>query len=687
MESHLLRRPSGRTIPIILALFLTLAASNVASADNPTVNVLVALAPIDRKSAVELVAITLDGNLSETDGHTIVQGKMTFKVHNTDSLEPVTVPVGFPEWAGGALTFDPSRFNSFVVSLDNKQLTLGQTTAPVMILNELRPVSWYSFDLTLDPDEKKVVDVDFVQDLGPDILPRFTIGLLPSNGWKGKIGSTRLSIILPSPTTADQFVTLDPTVPKFDGDKLTWLWIDFNPDADPSVTLIRPSMWADLLDKRAAAAQNPNDSAIHFALGRAYEQLAGIASPRRDNFLSQAVAELETAARLDPGNLDSATTLAELYETRAGPPSGPRDINYVALALAEWQTLIGSRADADARLHSAEDSFYLGIEARSRGENDQALKFLQDASNFSPKGAGPLFTIAHWTTEMEAVRIALAKAAEAQGQIATALSLARSALGKDFDLSPSPPFPSFAVDHAEILTTNAERRITFSVSAYPGPSADAEHEMDSAVSALNKTGVGTAARVVTESNYGLMITVPFNSDKDLISRLGEMARGFPAREDWKIMGGIVNAPAIEWNQTVDTFTRKSSYREDVDLASTMAPIQTDLDKLSQTIGALESASPGDDRAQLRLALMKDSQQWWQRALATGSVDYLLERGGTNPGRWSVKIGEKTTLLYDDSELRPEWYLIGATSALIAVLLILLLAAFMRAFRRRRLRPS
>jgi tetratricopeptide (TPR) repeat protein len=681
-------RPYRRflVLSLILALILN-AASQTALADSRSVNVPVALAPIDRTSTVELVALTLDGDLTESGGHTFVQGNMTFKVHNTDNLQPVTLAVGFPEWAGGDLSFDPAAFVTFDVTVDNKKITLGQTNAPVRVGAEVRSVNWYTFDLSLDPDEKKVVVVDFAQDLGSGFLPRFTLGLEPSNGWEGKIGSARLTLNMPSPTTAEQFVALDPSVPQFDGEKLTWLWIDFNPDADPGVTLIRPSVWTDLLSKRAAAAQNPDDAGLHLALGRAYQQLATSESARRDNFLAQAVAELETAARLEPSNVDALSTLAQLYETRAGPDSGPRDSNYVALALSEWKSLIGTGADSQGRQHSAEDSFYLAIAARSRGDNEQALKYLKDAANFSPNGAGPLYTPEHLATEMKGVQLALARDAEDHGDVVTALNYAGEALGKDFGLSPSPPIPSFAMDQAEVVTTDSERLITFSVLAYPAASAAAQQAVDQVALALNKTGAGTAARVATQSDYGLAVTVPFSSDHDLASRLTRLAHAFPQREDWDIFSGVLYSPLIEWNERIDTFTDTTTYREEVDLSTAEQPMQSKLDQMSQAIGTLETAPAGDDAAQLRLALLRDSQQWWERAISASRATFLLQRSGTPQRRWSVKLGDKSTLAYEDSEIRPEWYLIGGLSALLAVMLMALLLMVLRGRRGRRPHPA
>lgn len=668
----------------ILSLILAwTAAIQVILADDPTNNVVVALAPIDRTSSVELVAITLDGNLTESDGHTVVQGTTTFKVHNTDTLQPVTVTVGFPEWAGGALSFDPAKFSNFSVTSNNKDLSLTTANAPVRIGKESRAVKWYTFDLKLDPDEKQVINVAFTEDLGTNVLPRFTYGLMPSNGWKGSIGSVRLTLNLPSPTTGDQFVALDPKVPQFDGEKLTWLWIDLEPDADPGITLIRPSFWSDLLNKRTSAAQSPNDPSVHFALAQAYQALAAVDSPRRDNFMSQAVAEFETTARLDPKNVDAITTLAQVYESRAGPAAGPRDANYVALALTEWQSLLGSRADADARKNAAEDSFYLGLAASSRGDEEQALKYLQDATKYAPQGAGPLYTQEHWTTVMQGIRLGLARSAAEQGQTVAALTYARTAFGKDFDLAPAPAMPAFALDHADIVTTDLERRITLSLATYPAPSAEAQQAIDAVVAQLNRVGVGHAARVQTQSDYGLLLTVPFSSDRDLQNRLRSLANAFPDREDWAVVTAVLLSPSIKWNVVEETFTNAMQYQEGVDLASAQAPLRLDLNRVSNVIGQLESAAPTDTRAQLKLALLRDVQQWWQRVGTTGSATFMLQPAGAPAHQWTVKLGEKTTLTYEDSQVRKEWFVIAGLGALIATVLVGLMLFVVVNLRRRR----
>jgi hypothetical protein len=650
---------------------------------SPNTNVLVALSPISRTSPIELVSLTVDATITETDGHTLAQGNSTFKVHNTDTLDPITLTVGFPEWAGGDLSFDPGQFGDFGVTMDNRKVPLTVVAAPVQIGQASRTVNWYSFEIDLDPDEKKLVTANFTQDLGADIYPRFTYGLVPSNGWKGPIGSIRLSIHFPAPTLGDQFIALDPTIPQFDGQNVTWLWTGIDPDVNPGLTFIRLSTWNALVTQRAAVTQSPNSADSHLALARVYQQLAAEANPRQDNFMAQAVAELETAARLNPKSTDAVSTLAQLYETRAGPASGPRDIGYVQLALEQWQNLIGTRLDSNARKQAAEDSFYLGMDARSRGDNEQALRYFADAANFSPKGAGPLYTSEHWASETKAAHLTLALALADDSQIAQALAQARAALGNDFSLAPAPPLPSFALDHADITTTATERQIVLHLITYPGVSDDARQAVADVAAALNKTGAGSTALAATENDYVLTLTIPFNTDRDLQNKLIKLARAFPEREDWNVIREVVDAPAVEWREQEDTFTQAVHFDEQVDMASGLAPLQSNLDALGNTIAALEKAAPDDRAAQLRLKLLRDAQQWWQHALAAGGASYELQLPDAPAQHWNVKLGDKTALTYDRQAIRTQWYFIGAAGALAFLLLLTFLAFLVRAIRRRR----
>lgn len=654
----------------LVALFAFVVLSSQAHAQTPPPpNILVTLAPLDRKTGVELAALTVDADLSEQDGHTIAQGTLTWKAHNTDPANDATIVVGFPEWASTNGAFDPTKFSAFRVLVDNKPVVFAPAAADVVYDGAARTVNWYTFELTLAPDEKKTITGEFAQDLGDDLFPRFTYGMLVGNRWKNAVGSARVTVNLPAETTGEQFITLDPIVPKFDGKQLTWLWESLNPEADPAVTLIRPSVWQALTEKRAAAAQNPDDANAHLALGRVYQQLASQASPRRDNFLAQAVAELETAARLAPNNVDAVKTLAQLYEQRAGAPNGPRDTNYLALAMDQWQKLVGTAGDADARKQLGEDSFYLALDAFSRGEYDRALKFLGDARNFAPDGAGPLYERGRLENQIKLTHIAAARAAIQDGAISNALVHVRAAYGDTFQPATNLPADALALNHARIKTTPSQREITLQLIPYPAPSDGTRDAANQIVTALNQTNAGTAQLATDANGYTLTLQIPFSDDNDLRTRLVKLASAIPARSDWALVRSALVPALLEFTISDDTFARRVHFREQVDLSAGQQEMQSTLNEMSAALGQLSTASPDDQEAQLKLALLTNAQQWWYRQLGALTLDYELDAGSGVTRQWTISLNTPRTLEYDAEAVRGEFYIVGGIAGVVLFLVV------------------
>jgi hypothetical protein len=653
-------------------------------AQTPEPNILVTLAPLDRKTPVELAALTVDADIGEANGHTLASGTLTWKVHNTDTLNDTTIVVGFPAQASANATFDPTQFSAFRMLVDNKPVVLAPGTADVVYGDAPRTINWYTFELTLKPDEKKELTAEFTQDLGDGLFPRFTYGTLVGNRWKNSIGSARITVNFPTETTGEQFVALDPEIPDFDGKKLTWLWQSHRPAADPGVTFIRPSTWQTLLDKRAAAAQNPDDANAQLELGRVYQTLAAQESPRRDNFLAQAVAALETAARLAPDHADAAKTLAQLYEQRAGAPTGPRDANYIALAMTQWQKLMGTAADADARKQLAEDSFYLALDAHTRGEYDRELKRLDDARNFAPDGAGPLYTRDRLENQVKLAHIAAARADINAGAIANALRHVRAVYGDSFQPATHLPADALALNHAQIKTTPQQREIVWQLLPYPAPSDAAREAVNQVVTALNQTRAGQARLDADANGYTLTLIIPFANDNDLRNRLVQLATALPARSDWALVRATLVPTAVEFSNGEDIFSQRVHYMEQVDLGNGQAAIQNTLNEMSATIGALSSASPDDQEAQLKLALLNHAQQWWFNALGALTLDYALDAGNGATRTWTISISTPRTLQYDAEVIRGEWYVIGAVAAIVVILIIVATLALLT---RRKKKPA
>ncbi len=600
-----------------LAVFAALPARAQAPA---SVFVPIALAPVQADTPIELVALTLDAEISESGGHTLISGNSTFKLHNTDRLNDLQVPVGFPGWAGDPYAFDPAQLSSFAVSVDGQKVkTLNPTRADLKIGSVVRTVDWYTFTLTIAGDEKKTVRVDFEQDLGDSALPRFVYGMAPAVDWKGSIGSARLTLRFPETTTLDQLVAADPLNPTFDGTSVTWLFLSHEPPANPSLMFLRPSLWDDLNAKRRAAQQNANDANARAALGAVLRQLALIDSPRRDSFYAQAVAELETATRLDPNQRAARQALATLYEARAGPAAGPRQPAYVALAAAQWEPL---SADPNARKQLAEDYFYLGLDAQTRQQFADAQTFFDQAQARAPGGAGPLFTPERLAAQGRALNLAWARALIDQNDAASARDKARAALGDKFMASFSPP--PFYVSRAQVSMSANSREMIFTLAPYAASPAEMQNALSGIAAPLRAAGAD-----VSFDASSLRITVPFSDPAALIDQLGALTHALPASAEWSLPRAVFSPAAIEWVDADAALTHGTRYSEAVDLAAACGALTAQIDAVSQNLTPLDNAAASDDAAQLKRALLSYAQRGWQAALAQSGVIY---RVGSNETR-------------------------------------------------------
>ena len=625
-----------------LGLALTLFFPPDTRAQSPTpITVPVALAPLQRDTPIELTALTLDADISEIQGRTIISGNSTFKLHNTDRLNDLQVAVGLPNWAGDPYAFDPVRFDPFVVSVEGvKVKTLNPGRGDLKIGNVVRAVDWYTFTLTIAGDEKKIVRYDFQQDLGDGALPRFTYGLFPAVDWKGSIGSARLTLNFPGTTALEQIVAYDPPNPAFDGQSLTWLFTGKEPSANPTLTFLRLSLWNDLLTRRRDAQQNPNNANARLALGNLFRQLAQLDSPRRDSFYGQAVAELETATRLDPNNRAARQSLAALYEARAGAATGPRNAAYVQLAIAQWEAL---QNDANARKQLAEDYFYLGLDAQTRNAYGDAAAYYDKANALAPNGAGPLFTPERLTAQRRALNLAWASALLDQNDTSMAMPKARAALGDKFMGTFTPPL--FYVTRAQVTTAAPARTMMFTLA--PLLRDETQNELSGVVSTL-RAAHADANIASDDANILLTIAVPYQTPLQLRDQMRAFAQTLPDRAEWSLVRAALSPDDIDFEETDELLTHVTRYREGVDLSPACRAFTAQLDPLAQNLKPLESASTNDAEAQLKRALLRYAQRGWQSALANARATY---RAGAAEDR--VEPCAAKTLAWSSSVWRPE----------------------------------
>ncbi len=613
MNPNAFSLPSRLVGTCFVLAFVALFAAIPAQADSP-VYIPVALAPVQRDTPVELVALTLDAEISENNGRTVVSGNSTFKVHNTDRLNDLQAPVGFPAWAGDPYAFDPARLDAFSVSVDGKKVTLNASRADLKVGSVIRAVDWYTFTLTIGGDEKKTVRFDFQQDLGETGLPRFVYGMATAAGWKGSVGSTRLSLRFPENTSPDQIAAVDPTNTSFDGANLAWSFLTHEPTVNPALTFLRPSLWNELVNRRRGVLQNPNDATARAALGSLLRQLTLLDSPRRDNYAAQAIAELEFATRLDPAQRAARQSLASLYESRAGPATGPRQAAYVQLAIAQWETLAST--DAAARKQLAEDYFYLGLDAQTRNAYADAAKYFDQAVSSMPNGSGPLYTPERLAAQRRALYLAWARDLIARDDYASAASQAQLALGEAFMASLKAP--PFFVTRTDVTMAASARSIVLRLV----PFAIAENELKESLEELAESlrRVGAEASVGAENgDLTLTIDIPFKSQAELSVSLLRLGETIPDRSEWALVHALMSPVDLTWSASTEWWNNSMQYEEEFDLSPACATFEAELQAIRQAAKPLESASVDDVEAQLKRELYLYAQSGWQRALAQGRV--------------------------------------------------------------------
>ncbi|HEX7586782.1 MAG TPA: hypothetical protein VF478_00550, partial [Anaerolineae bacterium] len=292
----------------------------------------------------------------------------------------------------------------------------------------------------------------------------------------------------------------------------------------------------------------------------------------------------------------------------------------VLLALAQWEPL--AAGDAAARKQAAEDYFYLGLDAQTRGAFADAAGYYDKAQSTLPAGAGPLFTLDHLAGQRRALNIAWARAFLDQADAPSARDKARAALGDKFIASFNPPL--FYVSQAQVSMSSNSRVMQFVLTPLAASSAELQNALSGATAALR-----TAGADVSFDTTGLTISVPFESRDELVVKLAVLAAALPDRTEWAVVHGILSPRAVEWEERDEVATHVTSYREEVDLSPACGAFAAQIDAGAKNLLALDSAAANDDEAQLKRALLKYAQDGWQSARAESRVTF---QAGSNETR-------------------------------------------------------
>jgi hypothetical protein len=214
---------------------------------------------------------------SDSLGRARVTADFTMRNLGADSE---TMAVRFPVGANDGSNNYP-EIQDIRVWVDGQSVRTRRTEGPSVNWSE-EIVPWAEFDVTFPPGEDVPVRVSYtLEATGEDPFMSFYYILETGAGWRDSIGSADVIVRLPYAANA-QNVILDlqigwaETSPgsEFSGDEIRWHFEDLEPGPEHNleVALVKPAVWLQILEWRAAVERNPKDGEAWGQLGKATKE-------------------------------------------------------------------------------------------------------------------------------------------------------------------------------------------------------------------------------------------------------------------------------------------------------------------------------------------------------------------------------------------------------------------------------
>ncbi|MBN1304124.1 MAG: hypothetical protein JXA13_06780 [Anaerolineales bacterium] len=257
---------------LLLFLFWLPAQADVAPPQKPSGS---SLGSEDESTQVQMLAeeVTINVLASERpQAHVTANFTMRNTGSNTESME-VRFPLGqsdgwgeFPEIRNFGV-----KVNDKAVSYERK-LQLDQAFS--------RETSyWAVFPVTFMPAEDVYIKVSYDLDgtgYEAESKTSFYYVLSTGAGWKGTIGSARISLSLPYEANPYNVILHEEfNDVRFDGNEAQWLLDDFEPSRanDFIFPIVKPSVWQRLITEKERVAGNPKDGEAWGRLGKTYKEV------------------------------------------------------------------------------------------------------------------------------------------------------------------------------------------------------------------------------------------------------------------------------------------------------------------------------------------------------------------------------------------------------------------------------
>lgn len=690
---------------LLMFLFLAWALASQVAAEGPS-DLYSGTAPAPLGvSHGRLTSAVVDVELEETDGRVLATVNSSFRVENTDEVNPQAVTVSLPVALPHGIIFSPEVLSDVVVRVDGVERQLVPLVSGSPGTGNA-VTQTYTLVLNLPAEEISVMDLGYRQDLGVGDTATFRFASSLASRWPGPVGSSKVSVGFDWPASQEQMLESRPANATFNGQQMVWYGSGIEPREDIKLTLVNPALWLGIVRARLTVTENPERAEGHFELASLYRRLlrTGPLTGTLASFQSLMLAELD-AAEDKAGNEYPAITcavhkeLASFYLENMYGPSGSLDVTYLSRTVRELERALQvcprSEVASVASSEIVDGYLYLGKEARERGHYELALDYLDSAERVYLSMVPDLTEY-----ELEVARgrrlcyLSLVRESLEGGDFATALEYAEAGgvmADVRFNEVSAPRFGSVQI---ATHTDSGRRKVVLSL--WPHPLAMVTDVDRSIVGALRKLvhapPSGSATITLDGETYVLELDIPYEQGDDLFREQSAWAEALPNWPELALARAVLRSQHGEILVQDSWFTTQTLYSETVDTREAYSSLEGELRNSEAELQRMEVPETRDNDPDvleevvlIRKQLLAHAVDGWRNLLdssrAVCSVDWESASGERVSRVWTIGVGEVKDMRLESRVYDFASIAVAVGLAALAVLIVVLVLFLMTGLRR------
>lgn len=644
-------------LPWLVCAAILVSGPTIASAQEPSPPPTgTAPGPLSNTGTIVLVSQTVDASLATAEEGTVwADVTARTRLHQTNKMQAVDATLGWPAWAGGDTLFDPAGLRDFRVMRGDQRLTLMPDEYSTAWGGESRTVSWWTTTQSLGRDERITLEASWQQPLGDGPLVTFRFGLLPAGRWPAAIGSARVTVELPAFTREEQIVTATPAGVAFDGRRVEWVLVDFEPAENVELTIIAPAVWQEIETLRQQVDEAPGDVACCMAAWlRLAELYSALSEAGAATYEAEARSALLAARRAAPREPEPHRRLWQYYRARLGDPP---DLATLQVAAAEAEAFLAAGgSDEEARRFIVDAYRQLAEAWMAREVPEQALPSFERALLYATDDEAESLT-----TQYRAAAERLALLTMVREGVGAALVVA-----DEYDLTRDIARPWLSGIDIHVKTGPDRRVITATLTG--GLSAgELNARLNNLGLALQENApAGTDVQWTAEGATGQLHISMNRADPGYwVESSVALLAAVPDDPALDVLRSVLQPARIEWQRRQGRLEETLVYREDVRLSG----------RAGERAAAIATRQKNAESS-WEAALAGAAADAWRRLSDTQRVRYTahFSVGGRSLRRgWSLPVPATRQLAFEEEVPHLDrWLLLGGAGMALLLLALVVI---------------